>query len=184
MAMTKSEESAAVLANMDVVRKLARKYGTCGVDLEDLEQEGMIGFLKGMRKWSPEGGASLRTYSAQWAEVYVRRAVGSETRGGKLIVEDREVSLDAQVGGDGDGDRSLHEIVASESFEDPEEAYQRKERIEMVQKALPPVEASILRQRYEGVTYDMIGARLGISRSLAHKLKTDAVGRPSVRRAS
>ncbi len=166
--MTKSEESRALEANKDIVLSLAKKYVSYGVDFDDLVQEGYLGFLQGIRKWSPEGGASLRTYAGQWAATYIRRLVGTDSNG-KLRPEERTASFDEGLGGS--EERTLHEVLPSSTFESPEEIYERKERIEMVLGAMSDTEASVFRQRSEGASYENIGVGLGMSRSRAHQIK-------------
>ncbi len=178
MAMTKREESQALEANKDIVLSIARKYSSYGVDFDDLVQEGYLGFLQGIRKWSPDGGASLRTYAGQWAATYIRRAIGTDSKG-KLTPEERTTSLDeACVGEDGGEGRSLHEVLPSSTFENPEEAAERNERIRTVRDAmesLSPREAAIVSGGLSGNSNAAIGRTLGISREGVRQIKCDAV---------
>lgn len=173
--MTKSEESAAVVSNMDIVRKLARKYSTCGIELEDLIQEGTIGLIKGMRNWSPEGGASLRTYSAQWIETYIRRAIGTD-HAGRLSVPPQTVSLDAPLAASQDG--SLHDILP-DSSDNPEEIAARNERVQMTLDAMvllqiTPSEIAIVRENIlQETPLPAIGESLGLGRARVYQLKND-----------
>ncbi len=173
MAMTKSEESRILAANKDVVVALAKKYSSCGVDFDDLVQEGSIGFLTGMRKWTPEGGASLRTYAGQWAHAAIRRAVGEKD--GKICPEPSAVSLDRSD----EDKRSLHEMLPSSTFENPEEAAVRNERMDMIIAAMSPIEASIFRKRLAGEPCEDIANDLGISRSLVYHIASGTVARAS-----
>ena len=178
MGMTKSEESAAVLANMDIVRKLARKYSTCGVDMVDLVQEGTIGLIRGMRKWSPEGGASLRTYTSRWIESYIRRAVGTESREGKLTVRPETISLDAPLAGCVDG--CLHDVLP-DSSENPEEIASRNERVQMTLDAMialqiTPCEILIVKENIlQEERIDTLMETTGLSRARVYQLKNDFV---------
>lgn len=56
-----------------LVRACARPYFLAGGDSEDLIQEGMLGLLSALREYSPDGGASFRTY----AELCIRRRLYS-----------------------------------------------------------------------------------------------------------
>ena len=59
-----------------VVKARARACFLVGGDGEDLIQEGMIGLVSAIRNYSPEGGASFRTY----AELCVKRRLYSAIR--------------------------------------------------------------------------------------------------------
>jgi len=80
-------QSLAVSGNMDaeeeliqrysmVVKARARAYFLVGGESEDLIQEGMIGLVSAIRNYSPEGGASFRTY----AELCIKRRLYSAIR--------------------------------------------------------------------------------------------------------
>lgn len=56
-----------------LVRACARPYFLAGGDSEDLIQEGMLGLIYALRDYSPEGGASFKTY----AELCIRRRLYS-----------------------------------------------------------------------------------------------------------
>lgn len=164
-------------ANMDVVNKLARRYSGKGVDESDLQQEGAIGFLKGIRNWDPSKGAALRTYAAFWAETEIRRAIGT-TQAGRLSPDPRHESLDAPLGDDGDG--SMHDLVADPA-DSPEDIAIRNERVQMVLDAtasLSAKNAGILRASIiEDVSNEVIGKRLGVSRERIRQMMSTSIER-------
>ncbi len=172
MAMTKTEEARVLAANMDIVTSIAKRHASFGVDFDDLVQEASIGFLKGIRDWSPEGGASLRTYAAQWATKYVRVAIGCNDI--KLAArETKEVSLDYVSSGG-----SFHDVLVSETFPSPEEAAIDNERIQMVRDAAESLNArelGILKGTIQGESNETIGHGLGISRERVRQIKSDVV---------
>ncbi len=176
--MTKSEEQKVLIENMDVIRSLANKYRSYGVDVDDLAQEGSIGFLKGLRNWSPEGGASIRTYAGQWAHVYIRRAVGCKPDG-TLDPEERTTSMDQQLelkGHSGVG-RTMHDVVPSDTFESPEDIAIRNERIQEVLNAMESKkisyrEITIIRNNILGDdTLDSVSKELGCVRQRVGQIK-------------
>ncbi len=178
MAMTKAEEAKALADNMHVVRAIAKKYKSYGVDFDDLVQEGAIGFVRGMRKWSPEGGASLRNHSAMWAQTFIRRAVGTN-HAGKLCPEESTESLDGPIRADGGQDEyTLHSVLPSSAFENPEEAAERSERIQMVRDAaasLTQRESAVLSECLRGSSNEDIGQGLGVSRERIRQIRSEVV---------
>ena len=59
-----------------VVKAGSRAYFLAGGDGEDLIQEGLIGLVSAIRNFSPQGGASFKTY----AELCIRRRLYSAIR--------------------------------------------------------------------------------------------------------
>ena len=59
-----------------LVKICARPYFLAGGDSEDLTQEGMLGLLSAIREYSPDSGASFKTY----AELCIRRRLISAVR--------------------------------------------------------------------------------------------------------
>lgn len=61
-----------VLPHLRFVVKIARGYLGYGLPLADLIQEGNIGLLKAVRRFTPDGGARLASYAAYWirAEIH------------------------------------------------------------------------------------------------------------------
>lgn len=173
MAMTKSEESKALASSKDIILSIAKKYSAFGMDFDDVVQEASMGFLTGIRKWSPEGGASLRQYAARWAHKYVRVALGCNE--GKLVPLEENISLDAPIA---DSELTLHDVLTSDTFENPEEAAERNERIQTVRDAaasFSPREASIFSGCLQGDSNEDIGVRLGLSRERVRQIKSDVV---------
>ena len=61
-----------VLPHLRFVVKIARSYLGYGLPLADLIQEGNVGLLKAVRRFTPDGGARLASYAAYWirAEIH------------------------------------------------------------------------------------------------------------------
>ena len=60
----------------NLVRSKAKSMFILGGDSEDLIQEGMIGLVSAIRNYSPDGGASFKTY----AELCIKRRLYSAIR--------------------------------------------------------------------------------------------------------
>ncbi len=90
------------------VRKRASRYASratlAGLEFDDLVQEGMAGALKAAAKYNPEVGASYLTYAVWWIEAAMKDAMTRQiirTPQGEAFA--RVESLDAPIGGEGDG---------------------------------------------------------------------------------
>lgn len=67
-----------ILKNMGLIILVSLKYRNNGLDDEDLIQEGIMGFIKGIQKYEEEKGASVTSYATIWVKAAVTRAVMSK----------------------------------------------------------------------------------------------------------
>ncbi len=58
---------------VSIARKAARKYEAMPIK-DDLEQEGIMGFLEAVKKFDPDRGLRLSTYAAYWIRFRVNEA--------------------------------------------------------------------------------------------------------------
>ena len=63
-----------------LVRACARPFFLAGGDSEDLIQEGMFGLISAMRQYSPDTGASFRTFAEHCIRMRLLSAVKSASR--------------------------------------------------------------------------------------------------------
>ena len=70
-----------------MVRTLSRPLFLMGGDSEDLIQEGMLGLLKAVRDYSPDRGASFRTF----AHICVRNSMISAVKTASEIITPTDV---------------------------------------------------------------------------------------------
>lgn len=176
MGMTKAEETKALEANIDISKCLARKYRTYGVEVADLEQEALIGVLTGIRKWTPEGGASVRSMAFIWGNHAVRKAVGY-TGHGLTSPARKDASLDAELG---DDMGTLYDVLASSS-ESPEEIAIRNERVQitldaMEALAISPSEVEIVRKSLiQDVCLGDVGNDIGLKVPDVRQMRAELV---------
>jgi RNA polymerase sigma factor (sigma-70 family) len=171
--MTAKEEARVLKDNEPFIRKLACKYAHNGVDVEDLYQEGCIGFLKALRNWKADGGASLQTYAHYQVVAHIQRAVGFD-RKGKIRRDPIRLSLDAEDS----SERTLHEYVPDASPL-PDAQYERAETRRKLNKALgalSPRTVQVLQGRFvQYLTSEEVGSIVGLSRQRVNQIEIGAL---------
>jgi len=132
-----------------LVRACARPYFLEGGEMEDLIQEGMFGLIGAIRDYSPEEGASFRTF----ARTCVRRRIYTAIRS---AAREKHAPLNDYVPIEGGG--------AAEA-EDPEDAVIGVEKLEEFRAAavgkLSKFELEVLQLYLEGWSCAEIGEKLG-----------------------
>ena len=162
-------EARAVLIerNLRLVAHIIKKYYTQNTDQEDLISIGTIGLIKGISSFDPQKGARLATYAARCIEnellMYFRAQ--KKLQG--------EVSLSDSIDSDQEGDAlQLMDVVGVEDTM-LDDLYDRDSALrlhKLVQTALSPREAEIIRLRYGlggtiPLTQREVASSFGISRS-------------------
>jgi RNA polymerase primary sigma factor len=69
-----------ILRNLRLVYAIARRYVGCGLEVDDLIQEGMAGLIRAVDKFDPERGVSLSTYATWWIRQSIGRALDYTAR--------------------------------------------------------------------------------------------------------
>ena len=64
-----------VKKNIRLVRKVAAKYVYCGIEYDDLIQEGILGLVKAAEKFDRESGHKFSTYAVWWIRQTIVRAI-------------------------------------------------------------------------------------------------------------
>lgn len=64
-----------ILENEALVRAIVRQYRGYHVDHDDLMQEGRIGLLQALRRYSPSHQVKFESYASWWIHRYIRAAI-------------------------------------------------------------------------------------------------------------
>lgn len=87
----KEAMSALILKNMGLIIKISLNYQGNGLEDEDLIQEGITGFIKGIKKYKEEKGVKLTSYAAIWVKAAVTRAITN--KGGLIRIPARRTEI-------------------------------------------------------------------------------------------
>lgn len=61
--------------NVRLVINVAKKYRSCGIEFEDLIQEGILGLIKAIEKFDVEKGFKFSTYATHWIKNFILKAI-------------------------------------------------------------------------------------------------------------
>lgn len=157
--------------------------GTRGtLDLEDLEQAGMLGVMRALQDYDPERG-TFSTYAWQWVRQYVRRELDNhactvrvpvhlqaERRKRKEKMTPAMRSLDAPLP---DGMTTLHDVLGSAPAT---REHDFESLLEQAGSRLSDRDRRILRGRYlHDYTLEQLGAELDVSRERIRQLEAKAL---------
>jgi DNA-directed RNA polymerase sigma subunit (sigma70/sigma32) len=67
--------------NVRLVISMAKKYKWCGVELQDLIQEGIMGLVRAVDKFEPNRGFKFSTYAHWWIRQVGAQPVSVHTAG-------------------------------------------------------------------------------------------------------
>lgn len=157
-------EEALVVRYNRLVRICARPYFLVGGDSEDLIQEGMVGLLTAIRVYTPDKGASFRTY----AEICIKTRLISAI---KAAARDKHSPLNYSVSFetplfDGNAERFPYG-VDQQRLEDPEAIMigreELRERMDVLKGQLSGFEAKILGLYLNGLSYSEIATEVNKS---------------------
>jgi RNA polymerase sporulation-specific sigma factor len=145
-------------------RSKARGYFLVGADVDDIDQEGMIGLYKAVRDYRPDRQSSFRAFAELCVTRQIITAIKSATRQ-KHQPLNQYVSLSGVGGGDDARERALEALLDDHHVADPAEEVVCEERLseirEWLARTLSPLEIEVLRLYLEGHCYQEIGDRLG-----------------------
>ena len=189
--------NALVLANLGLVHLVANQMRRPGLRYEDLVQEGTLGLLRATETFEPHRGVRFSTYCVYWIRAKIQRfvqrldrddtpaiaAAGMETLSGgrRRRPRARSLSLDAPMGHDDEGERTMSDVIADNS-EGPEDATLRFERDGAVDRVLSDIAEEIGDPRLRTIiekrlladepeTLAVLGDRLNLSREGARLLE-------------
>ena len=145
-----------------LVKLKARAYFLVGADREDIIQEGMIGFFKGIRDYRIEKQSSFRVFAEMCITRQIITAIKTATRQ-KHIPLNSYISLNKPIY-DEDSDRTFIDILPGVGVNDPEEQLISHEEFEDIEKnmgkILSELEWSVLTSYLDGKSYQEIAAEL------------------------
>jgi RNA polymerase primary sigma factor len=67
-----------ICANLRLVVYVAKQYPQCGIDWDDLLQEGVVGLIRAADKFEPERGYKFSTYAYWWIMQAITRAIATK----------------------------------------------------------------------------------------------------------
>jgi len=172
------------LHNLPFVVAVAKKHMGRGARLDDLIQEGNVGLLKAIEHFDPEKGNRFATYAVWWIRAYVTRYLKdnrSQVRGGeKERAGMRDLSLDATIGTDEEGDTShLDRLVgedpgAEEEYLASEHDLEVRTAVNAAKKRIGALGWDILQERLsqdDPKTLEQLGKRWGVSRERVRQVE-------------
>ena len=77
-------------ANLRLIATLSRRFRGQGISLQDLIQDGAIGFVRALETYDPERGWKLATYATHWISHHMRRSISDASRTIRVPVHLRE----------------------------------------------------------------------------------------------
>jgi RNA polymerase sporulation-specific sigma factor len=146
-----------------VLRARARSYFLLGADIDDVQQEAMIGLYKAIRDFDPTRQTHFRGFADMCIQRQLITAVKGATRH-KHGPLNTYVSFSRPVGDDEEGERSLGDVLPAGTMADPAEQVVSGERIRALQsyldRELSDLEVEVLRMHVDGKSYAEIADEL------------------------
>jgi len=143
-----------------LVRSIALSYPHCGIDHEDLMQEGFLGLLEAMRHYRVEFQTKFSTYAVFWIKKYILKAIDRE-------LKHRQLSREAAT------EKACTPLQHPEPL--PEMG---NPNLAPLQQVLPELELKVLTlSREQGLPMKDISALLGISVERVRQVRQKALRR-------
>lgn len=163
--------------NLRLVAHIAKKYARSGVDADDLISIGSIGLIKAVNTFRPEAGR-LTAYASRCIENEMLMHLRANRKNHNVML------FGDSVGTDKDGnERTLDELVGTDPnlvADQVETSIESRRALAMLDEALEPREAQVIRMRYglvdgEPQPQHAVAKALGISRSYVSRIEKKAL---------
>lgn len=176
---TEEEINQFMIDNQRIIHKICQEFKHCGIEYDDLVQEASIGFLKGIRTYSPDKGSAPTTYCYTCARTAVLMVIRAQRAKGRSAIT---VSMDAGFTPNGkDKEMNPADVLTSteaDQLHTPEASLEdqvtMREMTNLVLKyaheCLTDNEYKALMMWYNHATQDQIAKTLHISQATASKL--------------
>lgn len=145
---------------MSILRRAARHFNAS--DADDLVQEGAIGLMRAIDKWSPTGGANFNTYATYWVRAYTLRGRKNANRRAEYerpFLESESGDV-VEPGDDGRGAASIERASLAAAI---------SSRLADLGGALGR-DVELIQRHTSGASLEDIGTELGVSRERARQL--------------
>lgn len=73
--------------NLRLAMKICQEYRGCGMEIDDLFSEAVIGLMSAVDKWDPPKGSKLSSYATVWIKQKIKRALSNQSRTVRLPVK-------------------------------------------------------------------------------------------------
>jgi RNA polymerase sporulation-specific sigma factor len=145
------------------VRLKASSYFLAGGDSDDLIQEGLVGLYKAIRDYRWDRESSFRNFAELCITRQIITAVKTATRN-KHTPLNQYVSFSATPATAAEGEPTLDEVIPGPSVHDPINQVISSEELRSLvtclSTALSELESRVLALYLDGLSYELIGARL------------------------
>lgn len=195
--------NALLLANLGLVRTIAKQFAKPGHRFDDLVQEGTLGMFRAIAKFDYNRDIRFSTYSSFWVRAFIQRllqglarddnptipgvAMAEDVTGKRFRPRSRAVSMEGLAGGEGQ-ERELGDTLADPDAESPEAYVSRVEREGRVRTALEEVCNELLDRRVDIIVerrlkadkpepLESLAMELGMSREGVRQIELGVRGR-------
>lgn len=151
------------------------------MDLEDLAQEGRLGFCRAFERWRPEAGAKLSSFATPYIRQAMRKWVQRtrdtiRSKTGNFLDRVDTLSLDQPWGQDDTEDTLADCLAAPEPEDTLANQADLRELVAAAVEDLPPKKRAVVKARFiAGRTFEDIGRDFNVSREAVRKLCLVAV---------
>ncbi|ABA27305.1 sigma 2 transcription factor (nucleomorph) [Bigelowiella natans] len=91
LAIGKISKEILIKRSLKLIISIAKRYNGCGLSFEDLIAEGILGLMKGIRKYDFSKGHKFSTYAHWWIRQSISRSIDDQSRIIRLPVYVKEI---------------------------------------------------------------------------------------------